>query len=305
MGRLEDKSVVVTGAARGLGEAYASTLAAEGARLVVNDIDDTLCLELVGRLKASGAQVVAHNGDVTSWDFADSLIQRCVDEFGRIDGLVNNAGTLVMKPVEEQDEDSFRDQLGANLFGTAFCGIHALRRMLRQNSGSIVNTLSGAMVGAPFRCAYSAATGGVSGLTGSWANEAAGSGVRVNAIAPIAFTREFDYTAPILRRLVDAGRYPQAALDHVNAQRKITAESNAPMVVYLLSDASTEISGQTLRLDDGRFMMLTRPLAIAPVLSEDDWTFEKIAAAFAGAWKDRLAPSGISEAEPNYLRKLT
>src|SRR5665213_94144 len=115
MGWLEGKSVVVTGAARGLGEAYVRALVAEGAAVVVNDIDEAPADALVEELCGAGARAVTHNGDVSTWNVAAGLIERCVAEYGRIDGLVNNAGILVIKPIEEQDEASFRRQIEVNL----------------------------------------------------------------------------------------------------------------------------------------------------------------------------------------------
>jgi NAD(P)-dependent dehydrogenase (short-subunit alcohol dehydrogenase family) len=303
MGRLTGKSVVVTGGARGLGAAYAKAIIAEGGNLVLNDIDEAPCLDLAGQLKAAGGRVAAHIGDVASWDFAGDLIERSVEEFGRIDGLVNNAGTLVISPIEEHDGNSFRKQIEANLIGSGNCGLHALKKMLAQGHGSVVNTLSGAQAGSPFRCAYSAATAGISGLTSSWAAECAGRGVRINAIGPIAYTREFDYSESIFGRLYEQGRYPKQAWDNRNRQKQYTPEQNAPMVVFLLSDASEQLNGQIMRLEGKSLMLLTRPVARAPMLT-DDWTVEKIEQAFAGPLKDATVPLGLQQAEIRFMGKL-
>ena len=305
MGRLEGKSIVITGAANGLGEAYARAVVAEGGAVVVNDIEEKPAQALVERLSGGGGKAVAHLGDVSSWDFAKGLIERCVTEFGRIDGLVNNAGILVMSPIEDQDEASFRRQVDINLYGQAFCGLHALRHMLAQGSGSVVNVYSGSHVGVPFRSAYAAATSGVAGMTASWAYETAGTGVRVNIIAPIALTRELEDSEPAVRKLVAAGRLNDAFLNLREAMTSLTTDMNAPMVVYLLSDAAAAISGQAMRFTGKELMLLTRPVVRSPVLTRDEWTVDEIANAFAKEWKDNLLPSGLAQFNMDLVRVLT
>ena len=303
MKRLEGKAVVITGAARGLGEAYARAAADEGAMLVLNDIDGDPLARVVEELAAAGTGVIAQPGDVSNWDFAASLVARCIENFGRIDGLVNNAGVLVMKPIEEQDEASFRRQIEVNLIGQAFCGIHALRPMMAQGSGSVVNSFSGAQSGSAFRCAYGAASAGVGGLTSAWAAECAGRGVRVNAVAPIAATREIDETEPVLRRLHAAGRIGPEFLKLRETMGSMTPAMNAPLVIFLLCDAAVRVNGQALRLNGNRLHLVTRPAARAPVLESDDWTVERIAQAFAQDWQDKLLPLGMAEFDMTYIGK--
>jgi NAD(P)-dependent dehydrogenase (short-subunit alcohol dehydrogenase family) len=303
MQRLEGKAVVITGAARGLGEAYARAAAAEGASLVLNDIDAEPLGQVVEAILASGAKVIAHPGDVSQWHLAESLIARCEAEFGHIDGLVNNAGILVMKPIEEQDEASFRRQIEVNLMGQAFCGIHALRPMIARGSGSVVNTFSGAQAGSAFRCAYGSASAGVAGLTYAWAAECAGSSVRVNAIAPIAATREIEETEPVLRRLYEQGRVGADFMKLRAAMAGMTTDMNAPLVIFLLSKASAAVNGQALRLNGNRLHLVTRAAARSPVLASDDWSFERIEEAFATVWKDKLLPLGIAEFDMTYVGK--
>jgi NAD(P)-dependent dehydrogenase (short-subunit alcohol dehydrogenase family) len=304
MGAMEGKSVVVTGSARGLGEAYVRALVAEGAAVVVNDIDAEPAEALVAALQRAGGTAVAHNGDVASWDFAASLIERCVSEFGKIDGLVNNAGVFVLKPIDEQDEASFRRQFEVNVFGQAWCGLHALRRMMPQKSGAIVNVFSGAQAGSALRCAYSAATSAIAGLTYSWAAECAGTGVRVNAIAPIAATREIEESEVALQRLAAQGRVSAGFANLREKMKSLTTEMNAPMVVYLLSDAAAGVTGQALRFTGKELMLLTRPAVRSPMLAEDGWTAEKIERAFAGEWQDKLLPLGLAEYRMELVRAL-
>jgi NAD(P)-dependent dehydrogenase (short-subunit alcohol dehydrogenase family) len=304
MGCLEGKSVVVTGAARGLGEAYVRAIVAEGAAVVINDIDAEPAEALATELRGAGARAVTHNGDVSSWDVAAGIVDRCVAEYGRIDGLVNNAGMLVIQPIEEQDEASFRRQVEVNLLGQAWCGLHALRRMIPQGSGAIVNVFSGAHAGSALRCAYSATCAGIAGLTYSWAAECKGSGVRVNAIAPVAATREIEETEHVLQRLAAAGKVSGSFANLREKMKTLTPAMNAPMVVYLLSNAAAAVNGQALRFTGKELMLHTHPGVRSPILSDDEWTVEKIAEAFAGEWQDKLLPLGLAELEIGTVRVL-
>ncbi len=123
---------------------------------------------------------------MSDWSEAEELIERCVDEFGALDGLVNNAGLYEMCRPEELDEGLLRRIIDVNLLGTAFCGAHAIRRMLAQGHGSIVNVTSGAQTGLPYLSAYGASKAGVAALIRSWAADLVGTGVRVNGLSPMA-----------------------------------------------------------------------------------------------------------------------
>src|SRR5438477_3014866 len=161
MRTLEGKAIVITGSSRGLGAAYAKAAAAEGASVVVNGTDLAATEQVAEEIRTAGGTAVAHVADVASWNDAEGLVQRCIDEFGRIDGLVNNAGVYTASKPDAVSESMLRRVIEINLLGTAFCGAHAMRRMLEQGHGSIVNTVSGAMVGLPFLSAYGASKGGV------------------------------------------------------------------------------------------------------------------------------------------------
>jgi NAD(P)-dependent dehydrogenase (short-subunit alcohol dehydrogenase family) len=122
---------------------------------------------------------------VASWTEAAELIDSCVSEFGRIDGLVNNAALMWVGRPDQLTEADLRRTIEVNVLGTTFCGLHALGHMTAQGSGAIVNVTSGAHAGIPLQCAYSASKGAVASLTYAWAADVAGQGVRVNAISPM------------------------------------------------------------------------------------------------------------------------
>src|SRR5262249_37341389 len=149
-----------------------------------------------------------------------------------------------------------RSIIEVNLLGTAFCGVHAIRRMLDQGYGSIVNTVSGAMVGLSFSSAYGASKAGVAALTWSWASDLAGSGVRVNAVSPMAFTRMVAIDPPEEFE----GDWFAARLPAL----QVTPEQNAPVVIYLLSDLSAGVHGQVVRIQGQELALMRKPEIVQP-----------------------------------------
>lgn len=276
-GWLAGKAVVITGAGRGLGEAYARLAVAEGARVVVNDIDGDAAARVAAALGA-----VSDDSDVTSWEGAARLIDTCLHTFGRIDGLVNNAGVFRLADPREQDPDEFRAVVEVNLLGTAYCGLHAIRAMLDQpEGGSLVNVTSGSAVGSPAMAAYGASKGGVSSLTYCWAADLAGTRVRVNAVSPNAHTRMAETFERYLGEQARGQNIGKSPAD------------NAPAVIYLLSDASAAISGQVVRVDGDELSLMTHPQILAPPVRMPTWTVSAVAAAFGSDLAGRQQPVGL------------
>jgi NAD(P)-dependent dehydrogenase (short-subunit alcohol dehydrogenase family) len=283
MRALDGKAIVITGSSRGIGAAYAKAAAAHGASVVVNGTDVTATERVVEEIHAAGGIAVAHVASVASWDEAEGLVQRSVVEFGRIDGLVNNAGINSLCKPHALSEPMLRGTIEVNLLGTAFCGVHAIRRMLDQGYGSIVNTVSGAMVGLPFMSAYGASKAGVAALTYSWASDLAGSGVRVNAVSPMAFTRMSDIDPP--------EGFDGDWLAEKLPATQVTPEENAPVVIFLLSDQSAAVHGQVVRIQGQELSLMRKPEIVQPVLHREAWTVEAVAEAFAHELRDVLQPA--------------
>lgn len=268
---LDGKAVVVTGAGRGLGRAYADAAARHGAMVVVNDVD----ADAAARVAAQIPGAVADGTDISSWAGAEALVERCCAAFGRIDGLVNNAALIRVTPPQDATEADIRCVVDVNLLGSIYCGIHALRRMVEQGSGSIVNVTSGAALGGlPTVATYAATKGGILSLTYAWAGGAADAGVRVNAVSPDADTP----LAASIRR------------DHPEVQAgAASAESNAHAVVFLLSDRATTVNGQVLLTGGERLGRLSRPTPIRPAARRDEWTADDVADVVLRDWlTDRL-----------------
>lgn len=274
MGILDNKAIVITGAGQGLGRAYAEHAAASGAAVVVDDIDSELADQVVDGIRQAGGDAVASGESVADPDQATALIARCVTEFGKIDGLVNNAAVGHHANPWEDDPARIREVLEVNALGSMYCGVAAIKRMHGQGHGVIVNTASGSLLGQGRAAAYSASKGAIASMTYSWAADLAPHGIRVNAISPIAWTRlmRADPTA------------------HQRGDESQTPEKIAPLVTYLLSDLSAGITGQLIRFLGEELHIVRQSAVKQPVLRRDHWDVENIAEAFAGELADAFEP---------------
>ncbi|MGK3202218.1 SDR family NAD(P)-dependent oxidoreductase [Amycolatopsis sp. MEPSY49] len=264
MGILDGRAVVITGAGRGLGRAFARHAAGAGAAVVVNDIDAEPAHETVTAIEADGGTAVASVGSVADAGYARALISLCHNRFGKVDGLVNNAAVgYHAPPWADDDAERTRALVETNVLGPLHCGTAAAKVMVAQGNGVLVNVTSGSMIGQRGAAAYSASKGAVASMTYSWAADLAAHGVRVNAVSPIAWTRLM---------AADPNGNPDAH----------PPERVAPLVTYLLSDLSAGVTGQVLRLADGHLHTVRQPAIIRPVLHRESWTPEEIAAAVDG-----------------------
>jgi NAD(P)-dependent dehydrogenase (short-subunit alcohol dehydrogenase family) len=285
MTSLHGKSVVVTGAGRGIGAAYARAAADEGARVVVNDIDGDVAEQVAADIRDRGGTALAKVADLRRWAEAADLIEFCVSEFGTIDGLVNNAGLFDMAMPGEVTESQLNELLAVNVAGVVACSMPAIRHMRRRGGGSIVNVTSGAHMGIAHMAAYAATKGAVASLTYTWSLELAASGVRVNAISPLARTRMADTTAAFLAT---------NGLGRIHTEATPAPEANAPVAVFLLSDASAHITGQIVRIEGSDLALVAHPAILDPVLSADGlWTPDGVARAFEESLGRHLVPVGM------------
>ena len=255
MGRLELKSCIVTGAGAGIGRAVARAFAFEGANVVVNDVDAGAAKAVVEELRAMGAQAAADDHPIGSVDSAEALVQRAIDEFGKVDVLVNNAGILRDRMLHKMSEEEFDDVIRVHLKGTWACGRAVVRlwRPLAKEEvarGQVVHrkivnvTSASGLIGSVGQSNYAAAKMGIVGLTKTWAKELGPLAVNVNAVAPAALTA---MTEPLLED-------PEAAkrrLGRFALGRYGSPEEIAPAFVFLASEESDYVTGQVLCVDGG------------------------------------------------------
>lgn len=284
--RLAGKAVVITGAGRGLGRAYAVDAAGHGAAVVVNDVDSDAAGAVAAEITDAGGRAVTNTESVADWSGAQRLIASCVERFGTIDGLVNNAGTFAVCAPTEIDEATVASLVQVNLVGAIHAGVHAMTAMLAQGSGSIVNITSGEQCGGKGMAVYGAAKGGVASLTYGWAIDTEGTGVRVNAVSPNAHTR---MAATYDAYYGGGGRTQNIGQDPAG---------NAPIVSYLLADRSAHLTGQVVRIENGWLTLMTHPARLAPAVGGGPWTVDTVADAVDGPLAGYRQPVGMCSVEP-------
>lgn len=245
--RLKDKVCLVTGGGSGIGQATCELFAREGARLVVAD----KLLEsarVVARDAGNGA--IAIQVDVASSESVQAMIRQTVDQFGRLDVLVNNAGYGITGSVVETDEADWDQLMAVNLNGVFYGCKYAIPIMRKQGGGVIVNTASiVATVGIRDRAAYCASKGAVAALTKAMALDHVAEGIRVNCIAP--GTIESPYFKKILANADDSAVLRKSLEDRQAMKRLGTPEEIAHAMLFLASDESTFVTGTMLTVDGG------------------------------------------------------
>lgn len=291
MGMLTGKVAVVTGAGRGLGRAYAAAFGAEGAAVVVNDLDPDAANRTVAAITSTGGAAVAQPGGVERTETADALVGRAVAEFGRLDIMCTNAGLLRDKTLRYTTDEDFSTVLDAHLRGTFTCGRAAVVRMHEQGDGGRL-ILIGSPAGqrASFgQTSYSAAKAGVIGLVRTWAVECARIDVTVNAVIPWALT-DMLRGIPRMGRLIDEVEAGGAVPAPMRSRGLGTAADVAPLLVYLASEQAAGITGQVLSAGGDRIALWSHPSEVAAVVREGGWTSESVAEVFPSALAPWLQP---------------
>ncbi|MGW6393421.1 SDR family oxidoreductase [Streptomyces sp. NPDC055103] len=260
-GLCSGRVVIVTGAGRGLGRAHALAFAAEGAKVVVNDLGVAPdgsgggagpAQQVVDEITAAGGEAVAHGGDIATADGAASLITTALEAFGRLDTLVNNAGFLRDRMLVNLDEDEWdavmRVHLKGHFLPLKYATAHwrAEAKAGRTPEARVINTSSGAgLLGSVGQGNYAAAKAGIVGLTLVAAAEAGRYGVQVNAIAPAARTRMTE------RTFAETMAAPEG-----DAFDAMAPENVSPLVVWLGSAASAGVTGRVFEAEAGRITVM-------------------------------------------------
>jgi|DewCreStandDraft_1066081.scaffolds.fasta_scaffold01542_9 3-oxoacyl-[acyl-carrier protein] reductase len=249
--RLQDKVAIVTGGGSGIGQATSLRFAAEGARVVVADINFAAASAVADAARAAGGQAIPMEVNVADRASVEGLVERALAEYGRLDILINNAGinrdALFVRvkdgEIKRMSDEQWDAVIAVNLKGTFLCSQAAAVPMIRQNYGRIVNTSSIAALGNIGQANYSASKAGVIGLTRTLALELARYNITVNCVAPGA-TR-----TPMTAGIPDNLR--EALIQKIPLRRMAEPEEIAGLHLFLASDEAAYITGQVIFCDGG------------------------------------------------------
>ncbi|MFF5012711.1 SDR family NAD(P)-dependent oxidoreductase [Streptomyces sp. NPDC001165] len=279
---LTGKAAVVTGGGRGLGLAYAHALAAHGASVVVNDVDEAVAEQAVKSLTEAGGTAVAEVVPVGTAEAADRLVARAVEAFGRLDILVTNAGILRDKVLWKMTDEDFDAVVTTHLRGTFTCARAAAVRMREQGEGGTL-----ILVGSPAgqrgnfgQTNYAAAKAGIAAMARTWSMELARARITVNAIVPVAATAMTE-TIPAFAPYVEAMRGGEALPDFLRKGEGFgTPEDCAALVPFLASEAARGITGQAIGIGGDKVALWSHPQEIRAAYADGGWSPE----ALADAW---------------------
>ena len=298
--RLKGRVAVVTGAGRGIGKEESLLLAAEGAKVVVNDLgaaadgsggESSPADEVVKEIKDRGGEAVANYDSVATTEGGENIIKTAMDTFGRLDILVNNAGILRDRMVFNMTPEEWDIVVKVHLYGHFNCTRPACQIFKQQRSGRIINTSSDAGLGNMGQTNYSSAKEGIVGMTRTVARDMGKYGVTCNAIRPIAATRLT--VTPELKAAIEkakaAGVPPPVDLGDLE---KLEPGDIAPLVVYLATDEAAGINGCVFGIKGGMISLFPEPVAIKTIFKEGRWSIDELSDIMPGSLaKDVVNPS--------------
>lgn len=298
MGYLEGKVAVVTGAGRGIGREIALLMAREGARVVVNDLggsdrgegeDKGVAEQVAAEIRAAGGQAVSNPDSVASWDGAHRIIQTALDEFGRIDIVVNNAGIVRDRMIFKMSEQEWDAVIGVHLKGTFNCIRAAAPHMREQNGGRFINfTSTSGLIGNLGQANYGAAKLGVVALSKITALDMKRYNVTSNCIAPFAWTR----------LIATIPTETEAQKKRVEKLMKMSPADVAPLAVFLAGDAAAGISGQVFGVRGKEIFLFSQPRIVRSLHKSDGWRIEDLSQMLEQTLKSHFSPLDTS---PEYI----
>ena len=287
---LDGKVILVTGAGRGIGRDISLLAARHGARVVVNDLggtekgegkDQTPAMQVVAEIKDIGSDAVANYDSVADFQAAERMVRQAVDSFGRLDGVVNNAGILRDVIFHKMTEDDWDAVISVHLKGSFNVSRAAATLFREQGSGACVHmTSTSGLVGNFGQANYAAAKLGIAGLSKSIALDMQRFGVRSNCISPFAWSRMIG-TIPIADD-------KQAA--RVEKIKQMTPAKIAPVAVFLLSDEAKDVTGQIFAVRNNEIFLMSQSRPLRSVQRSDGWTPESVADHAMPAMKAHFYP---------------
>ncbi|OLZ73788.1 3-oxoacyl-ACP reductase [Streptomyces amritsarensis] len=281
----QGKVAVVTGSGRGLGLAYAQALAAAGAAVVVNDVDKDTVDAAVASITSRGGTATGVAAAVGDSEAAQRLVDAAVEEFGRLDVLVTNAGILRDRVLWKMTDEDFDDVVRVHLRGTFTCARAAAIRMREQGTGGRLVLISSpaGQRGNFGQTNYAAAKAGIVAMARTWAMELGRAGITVNAVVPVAAT-EMTRTIPAFAPLIEESeRTGEPLPDWLRKDEGLgTVEDVAGLITFLASDDSDGVTGQAIGIGGDRLALWAHPKEKAVAFADGGWSGDAIAA----AWPD-------------------
>lgn len=295
-GLLDGKVAIVTGSGRGLGRAYVQALAAAGASVVVNDVDADAAAETVDLVTSAGGRAVAVVAPVGPAETAELLVQTARARFGRLDIMVTNAGVLRDRVLWKTEDDDFDLVIETHLRGTFTCARAAAVSMREQGEGGriIVIGSPAGQFGSFGQTAYAAAKAGIVAFARTWSLELARAGITVNAVIPTAMTA-MTGTMPIYQEVYAkflSGEPLPAQVRHAHALGG--PEDAAPLVVWLASELSRDVTGQAIGIGGDKLTLYAHPAELMAEYADGGWSAEAIDDAWRTTLGAKAQPSGAT-----------
>lgn len=285
---LSNKVALVTGAGQGIGESLARALAAHGAKVVVNDVNQAKADAVAESIKESGAEAMPEHSDISTFAGAESAVKATVESYGRIDILVNNAGILRDRMSFNMSEEEWDDVIAVCLKGTFACARAAIIEMRRIGEGGrIINIASrSGLRGSVGQANYAAAKAGVLGLTRTLCQEVSKYGITVNAVSPRAVTDMTNSIPDAVKKKKDASWAGTSVV------RRGTPDQVAPAVVFLASDEAEGITGQVVGIGGDKLSLWSHPKEVAEAFVFGGWTVDNMRELFRSSVGSELQALG-------------
>ncbi len=293
---LDGRVTIVTGAGRSLGRAYAIGLADAGAAVVVNDVDPASAADTVAEIASRGGRAIASVGPVGPTETADQLVADAIENFGRLDVLVANAGVLRDRVLWKMSDDEFDAVISSHLRGTFTCGRAAAVAMKDQGEGGrliLIGSPAG-QFGSFGQTNYAAVKAGIVAMARTWSLELARAGITANAVVPTALS-PMTATIPAYAALYERFLAGEPIPHEYRHDKALGAPADVvPLIVWLASAESGDVTGQAIGIGGDRLTLYSHPAALDVAYADGGWSAEAIDL----AWRSRFAAQAQRSGPP-------